>query len=86
METPRREGSVLAGLLGGLLLAALVAFVVAGAPVETCPSCEGNLEVLLLRAFPCDCCRDRLKVTLLEGWRWRRGARERALRVDPDRY
>ncbi len=91
MEKPRREGSVLAGLLGGVLLVALAVIIVSCVPVVPCSNCqtEAGPNAAWHRSFRnrvCDCCGDRMRVTLLERWSWRRGALERALRADPDRY
>lgn len=85
MTTERRDGSVTPWLVGGALLAALVAVLLAWVPLVTCTGCHGVMR--LTATYPCDCCGGGLKVTILERWSWRRGALERALSGDdPDRY
>ena len=73
-------------MLGGLLVVSLAALLIAWAPLATCDSCRGERHWMHLRSWVCECCGDRVEMTLLQKWRWRRGAWERALQVDPDRY
>src|SRR5688572_19455557 len=91
MHAQDRVGPITVSLTLGVALALIAGVVLIFVPrIQSCPGCEGRGLLVeppghgvtiwagsenLLVPFPCDCCGDRGKVSLLRRWRWNGSAR-----------